>query len=109
MAGLYDVSTTAMPTSGQQIAADAQEIKSDLNRRGSQLAALEGQWIGDGKVAFSNAQNRYEVANNKLNNALDQISQLILQNEVRYTGDDSQAQSGLTSSGAGMEVSVPGL
>lgn len=109
MAGLYDVSTTAMQVSGRQIAANAQEIKSDLNRLGGQLAALEGQWIGDGKAAFSNAQARYEAANNKLNNALDHISQLILQNEVRYTGDDSQAQSGLTSSGAGMDVSVPGL
>lgn len=109
MAGMYDVSTTAMQTSGRQIAADAQEIKADLNRLGGQLAALEGQWMGDGKVAFTNAQNRYEAANNKLNNALDQISQLVLQNEVRYTGDDSQAQTGLTSTGAGMEVSVPGL
>ena len=109
MAGMYDVSTTAMQTSGRRIAANAEEIKSDLNRLGGQLAALEGQWLGDGKTAFSDAQHRYEQANTKMNNALDHISQLVLQNEVRYTGDDSQAQSGMTSSGSGMDVSVPGI
>ena len=109
MAGMYDVSTTAMQASGQKIFADAQEIKADLNRLAGQLAALEGQWIGDGKMAFTNAQLHYEAANNKLNAALDQISQLVLQNEVQYTGDDAQAQSGLTATGAGMDVSVPGL
>ncbi len=109
MAGMYDVSTAAMQASGQKMIADAQEIKADLNRLAGQLAALEGQWIGDGKMAFTNAQMRYEAANNKLNNALDQISQLILQNEAQYAGDDAQARSGITASGAGMDVSVPGL
>lgn len=109
MAGLYDVSTTAMRTSGQKIASDAQEIKADLNRLGGQLSALSGQWIGDGMTAFGGSQARYEAANLKLNAALDQISQLVLQNQVQYSADDAQAQTGLAATSAGMDVSVPGL
>ena len=107
--GVYDVSTTAMRTSGQRIYTNAQEIRAELNRLEGQLGALAGQWIGEGMTAFAGSQARYAAANAKLNAALDQISQLVLANEVQYSADDTAASTGLRATSGAMDVTVPGL
>lgn len=109
MAGQFDVSTTAMQTSQQRIVTNAGDIRSELSALRGKLAALQGQWIGEGNTAFTGAQARYEAANQKLNNALDTIGSLVQQNLTQYTGDDDSARSGITGSASGMDVSVPGF
>ena len=107
VAGLFDTSTATMRATAGKVLADAEAIRADLTALGNRLAALEGQWIGDGRVAFVGAEARYREANNKLNAALTAIGELIKANETRYSADDVQARSGLTASGAAF--SVPGF
>ena len=109
MAGKYDVSTTAMQTSAGRIVDNAAQMKSELNQLLGQLAALDGQWRGDGKAAFDQARTRYQDAAGRLSQCLDQTGQLVRQSHTQYTGDDANAQSAVGSAGSGMDVSIPGL
>lgn len=108
-AGKYDVSTTAMQSSAGRIVDNAAQMKSELNQLLGQLAALEGQWRGEGKQAFDEARGRYENAAQRLSMALDETGALVRQNHAQYTGDDSQARSAVGSASSGMDVSIPGL
>lgn len=109
MAGQFDVSTTAMQTSQQRIVSNAGDIRSELASLRGKLAALQGQWIGDGNTAFTGAHQRYEAANQKLNNALDTIGSLVQSNLTQYSGDDDSARQGITGSAGQMDVPVPGF
>jgi WXG100 family type VII secretion target len=104
MAGLFDTSTVQMGTTSQGVLSEAQSIQADLAGLLAKLEALNGQWIGDGSTAFSTAKLRYQDANTRLNQALTTIGGLIQQNAARYTSDDANAQSTLTSAGSGFDV-----
>lgn len=104
MAGLFDTSTVTMRATSGKVLTDADSIRADLTALLNRLMALQGQWIGDGRLAFQTAEARYQAANTKLNAALTEIGSLISANEVRYTADDAQAQSGLSSAGAGFNA-----
>ena len=96
-----------MRSTAGKVLNDAESIRADLTALLNKLMALEGQWIGEGRVAFQQAEARYSAANAKLNAALTAIGELIQANEARYSADDAQARSGLAASGAGF--SVPGF
>ncbi|NAZ74686.1 WXG100 family type VII secretion target [Kineococcus sp. T13] len=104
MAGLFSTSTDTMRATGDKVATNAESIKTELQGLLAKLSSLEGQWIGDGRTAFKNAESRYTLANNKLNAALTEISNLIKANEARYLSDDSSAQSRLSTSSANLDA-----
>lgn len=109
VAGQFDVQTSAMQASAGRIVDNAAQMKSELNQLLGQLAALEGQWRGEGKSAFDEAKARYQDAAQRLAVCLDETGALIGQNQKQYTGDDASARSAVSSAGSGMDVSVPGL
>ena len=104
MAGLFDTSTVTMQATAGKVLSDAESIRADLNALLNRLMALEGQWLGDGRLAFSSAETRYSAANARLNQALTAIGELIRVNEARYSADDASARSGLSASGAAFNV-----
>jgi WXG100 family type VII secretion target len=104
---LFDTSTVTMRATSGKVLTDAEQIRTDLTALGNRLAALQGQWIGDGRTAFQGAEARYQAANTRLNQALTEIGSLIASNEARYTADDASAQAGL--SGAGAAFDAPGF
>ncbi|PPK90194.1 WXG100 family type VII secretion target [Kineococcus xinjiangensis] len=104
MSGLFSTSTDTMRATGDKVLANAESIRTELQGLLSKLQSLEGQWMGDGRVAFKNAEARYTNANNRLNAALMEISNLIKQNEARYTSDDAQAHSNLTAGSSGFDA-----
>lgn len=104
MPGLFDTSTVTMRATSGKVLTDAESIRSDLTGLVNRLTALEGQWIGDGRTAFTGAQARYQAANTKLNQALTEIGTLISTNEARYTADDATARTGLSSAGAAFDA-----
>lgn len=108
-AGQYDVQTTAMQTSAGRIVDNAAQMKQELNQLLGQLAALEGQWRGEGKLAFDDAKMRYQDAASRLSQCLDETGALVQQNHTQYGGDDADARSTVNSAAGGMDVSIPGL
>lgn len=104
MAGLFDASTVQMRQTATQVEQEADTIRTELQALLTKLSSLQGQWVGDGRTAFLGAQARYQSANARLNQALAEISRLIKANEARYTADDAQASSSLTTAGAAFEV-----
>jgi WXG100 family type VII secretion target len=105
MAGQFDVSTDTMAQAQQRMTANVDDIRSELSALRGKLGALEGQWMGDGSTAFTGAHARYEAANQKLNQALDAISQSINQAHGNYLGTDGSAGQSLNAAGA----AIPGF
>ncbi len=104
MAGLFDASTTTMRQTATQVETETDNICLDLQGLLTKLSALQGLWIGDGNTAFLSARTRYQDANVRLNQALVEIARLIKANKARYTADDAQASTALSSAGARFEV-----
>ncbi|NAE18347.1 WXG100 family type VII secretion target [Enterococcus hirae] len=104
MAGLFDASTTTMANTSHKVTGEVEAMKSDLTALVNRLMALQGQWIGDGSVAFEGAKARYSEANRKLQGVLDVIGQLIASNGAQYTRDDDAARSGISSAGSTFTV-----
>lgn len=96
----FTTSTETMRDTSAKLLADASSISSDLQALLARLTALDGQWVGEGRLAFQTAEERYRTANTRLHGALSSIGELIARNCARYGDDDAQVRAGLSASGA---------
>jgi WXG100 family type VII secretion target len=69
------------------------ELVGMLKKLGGELDALNGQWVGQGAMAFQQVRSRWEADVQKLSQALSETATAISTAGKQYTASDEQAAS----------------